>query len=282
MSIKLRKFDLSSIPDDATICFSARRRSGKSYLIRDLMYYKKDFPAGMVLSPTDKMTEYYTQFVPSVFVHYDYRSEMLSNLFLRQTLLMEKNKRRVARGQKPVDDRVFLIMDDCLASKGEWAKDPNIAEIFFNGRHRKIFYIFTMQFPLGLKPELRANFDYVFLLNEDFLSNQKRLYEHYAGMFPSFDVFRSVFTEVTDNFGVMVIDNKSRSKNLTDKVFWYRAVDPGPFMVGGQKLRSYQNKRFDPEWNRRSKPFDVTAYLKKKKGFDVEVELEDDNDEKKK
>ena len=274
MSIKLHKFDLASIPDDATICMCAKRRSGKSFLIRDLLHTKRNIPAGMVLAPTDRMTEFYTKFIPSIFVHYEYRSELLSNLFSRQQLITEKNKQRVLQHRKPIDKRAFLIMDDCLSSKGEWAKDPNIAEMFFNGRHHNIMFILSMQFPLGIKPELRGNFDYIFLLSEDFLCNQKRLYEHYAGMFPSFEVFRKVFTETTENFGCMVIDNKSHSKNIQDKVFWYRASEPGEFMVGSSKTQNYHKKYFDPEWGQRRKPFDVTEYLKKKRGVDFEVELE--------
>lgn len=274
-SIKLNKFDIGSIPDDATICLCAKRNSGKSWMIRDLMYHKRDFPAGMVLAPTDRMTEFYTKFIPSVFVHYDYKTELLTNLFLRQTYLSDKNKDREKSGKKEIDPRAFLIMDDCLSSKGEWAKDPNIAEIFYNGRHRKIMFLLSMQFPLGLKPELRGNFDYIFLLSEDFISNQKRLYEHYAGMFPSFEIFRKVFTEVTDNFGVMVINNKSRSKLIQDKVFWYKAVNPGSFMVGGRTFSNYHKRHFDPQWNKKKAPFDVCDYLKKKNRVIVDVELGD-------
>lgn len=268
MSIKLSKFDITSIPDDATICICAKRNSGKSWLIRDIMYRKKDFPAGMVLAPTDRMTEFYTSFIPSTFVHYEFRSELLTNLFLRQSVVSEKIK----EGRR-VDPRAFLIMDDCLSSKGTWAKDPNIAEIFYNGRHRNIMFLLTMQFPLGILPELRGNFDYIFLLREDIISNQKRLYDHYAGMFPSFEVFRRVFDEVTDDFGCMVINNLSRSKELQDKVYWYKAVDPGQFTVGGNSFRRYHNKHYDPDWRKKKAPFNVADYLKKKNGVTVDVEL---------
>ena len=84
-------------------------------------------------------------------------------------------------------------MDDCLGSKHAWAKDKPILEMFYNGRHFQITFILTMQFPLGIGPELRSNFDYVFLLADDFVSNQKRIYDHYAGMFPNFESFRRVF-----------------------------------------------------------------------------------------
>ena len=61
-----------------------------------------------------------------------------------------------------------------MSSKGSWIKDPNILELFFNGRHHHISFILTMQFSLGIPPEMRSNFDYIFLLAEDFISNRKR------------------------------------------------------------------------------------------------------------
>src|SRR5665647_150559 len=96
-------------------------------------------------------------------------------------------------------------MDDCLASKGSWMRDEKIKEIFMNGRHYKIMYILTMQFPLGIQPELRANFDYIFLLADDQQSNIKRMYDHYAGMFPTLDAFRQVFHQLTSNYGLSLI-----------------------------------------------------------------------------
>lgn len=272
--MKLKKFDLNTIADASTICFSAKRNSGKSFLIRDILHTKRHFPVGMVLAPTDKMTEFYTSFVPDVFVHYEYRSELLSNLFQRQSDMIEKNMERRAKGKKALDTRAFLVMDDCLSSKGDWGKDPHIAEIFFNGRHRHILFLFSMQFPLGLKPEFRSNFDFVFLLADDIMSNQKRLYDHYAGIFPSFEIFRKVFVEVTNNFGCLVINNQVRSNNILDKVFWFKASDPGPFMIGGPRLALYNKLHYDTQWKKRNKAFDVGQYLTMKNRCNVKVEME--------
>ena len=114
-----------------------------------------------------------------------------------QKLILKKSREKKMIG-KFIDPRAIVVMDDCLASKGTWAKDPLVSELLFNGRHRHITYILTMQYPLGITPELRSNFDYVFLLAEDVTSNLKRIYEHYAGMFPDFNSFRQVFRESSD------------------------------------------------------------------------------------
>ena len=64
-----------------------------------------------------------------------------------------------------------------------WIRDQNIRSLFMNGRHYKILFIITMQYALGVPPSLRTNIDYVFILRENYVSNRKRLYEHYVGMF---------------------------------------------------------------------------------------------------
>ena len=38
-------------------------------------------------------------------------------------------------------------------------------------------------------------------------------------MFPSFDVFNNVFTQITSDYGVMVINNRIHSTDITKKVF---------------------------------------------------------------
>ena len=78
--------------------------------------------------------------------------------------LFEDNEKRIKDGKKPKDDRLMLIMDDCMSSKGSWVKEEPILELFFNGRHHHISFILTMQYSLGIPPEMRSNFDYIFFL----------------------------------------------------------------------------------------------------------------------
>lgn len=61
--------------------------------------------------------------------------------------------------------------------------------VFMNGRHLNILTLITMQYALGVPPNLRTNIDYVFILRENIYANRKRIYEQYAGMFPTFDMF---------------------------------------------------------------------------------------------
>ena len=263
--LQLKKFPIHEMAEHCTIAMIAKRASGKSYLTREILYHKRDIPAVTVISKTEKLNKFYGEFCPDTYIYDKFDTEILTRIYERQSMMNEDNLNRKKEGKKLKDDRLMLIMDDCMSSKGDWLKDPQILELFFNGRHHHMSFILTMQFSLGIPPELRSNFDYIFLLAEDFTSNRKRLYEHYAGMFPTLAIFEQVFSEVTENFGCMVIDNRIHSTNIADKVFWYKAKEVPDFTVGCKTFKKFHKEHFDKEWNKKVHIFNPEEALAKKK-----------------
>jgi hypothetical protein len=264
-SVPLRQFDLDWMVDNPSICMIAKRGSGKSYVCRNILKHFRNIPGGVIISPTDKMSSFYGEFFPSMYIHYEYTTILIESILHRQQVMIKKQQDKAKLGKK-INPKAFLVMDDCLGSKGTWAKDQPIMEMFFNGRHYQMMYILTMQFPLGIQPELRCNFDYIFLLGEDFYSNQKRLYDHYAGMFPTFKAFRDVFVDVTDDFGCMVISNRGARKDFLDKVFWYKATTEQIDMIGSKQFNQFHEKNYNPDWNNfGSKKFKTIDYLNVKR-----------------
>jgi len=262
--LQLKKFPIHEMAEHCTIAMIAKRASGKSYLTKEILYHKRKVPT-VVISRTEKLNKFYGEFCPDSYIYDQFDTSILANIYERQSKLNKDNDVRKKEGKKLKDDRVMLIMDDCMSSKGDWLKDPQILELFFNGRHHHLSFILTMQFSLGIPPELRSNFDYIFLLAEDFPSNRKRLYEHYAGMFPNLAIFEQVFNDITDNFGVMVIDNRVHSKNITDKVYWYKAKEPPDFTIGNNKYIKYHKEHYDKEWNKKLPLFNLNEAISKKK-----------------
>ena len=256
--LQLNKFDLNQLVKDdkgeymnPRIAIIAKSGSGKSWVIRDIMYYIQDIPCGVVIAPTDKMTGFYNDFLPPSYIHHEYKEDIIPRLLQRQKAILEKNKNRVKQGKTPIDPRCFLIMDDCMSSKHLWLKDPNVLSIFNEGRHYQITFILAMQYSLGIQPELRSNFDYIFLLGEDFVNNRKKLYEHYAGMFPTRSLFDQVFTQVTDDYGVMAINNRLRTSKIRKKVFWYKAKKRENFTVGCNIYKNFHEYHFDSNYDKR-------------------------------
>ena len=264
-SLKIKRFDIKSMPDNVTIAMIAKRASGKSYLTREILFHKRSIPTTVAISKTEKLNKFYADFIPDLFIYDEYNNTILNRLYKRQALISEDNEKKVKEGKTTKDARAMLIMDDCMSSKGSWVKEQPISELFFNGRHHNLSFILTMQFPLGIPPEMRSNFDYIFLLADDFISNRKRLYDHYAGMFPDFNTFQQVFLELTENFGCMVINNRVHSKDITEKVFWYKAKDTPEFTMGSKNYKKFHSRNYDKNWNKKIDVYDPSMMLSKKK-----------------
>jgi hypothetical protein len=231
---------MASVKENTVIVIVAKRNSGKSFLVRDIMFHHQGIPLGMVISPTEHANRFYGDFVPDVFIHDEYDPELIANILKRQRMVMTQ----LNRGTK-LDPRAFLIMDDCMYDNKRWINDPNIRSIFTNGRHYSLMYILTMQYVLGITPQLRGQVDYVFLLREPSIANQKRIYQNFGGAFPSFEVFSQVFGQITQNYECMVVNNSARSNRLEDEVFWYKAAPRPTFRIGAPVYWSMRSDEYE-------------------------------------
>lgn len=83
--------------------------------------------------------------------------------------------------------------------------------------------LITMQAPLFVPSIISDNIDYTFIFRENNVNQRKILYEKYASIFPSFQLFCEVLDHYTENHTCVVIDNTSQSNKLEDRVFWYKA-----------------------------------------------------------
>tara|TARA_Y100000590_G_scaffold469163_2_gene655251 strand:+ start:751 stop:1545 length:795 start_codon:yes stop_codon:yes gene_type:complete len=239
MEIQLKKFDMKQITANKSVVLIGKRDTGKSFLTKDILYHHQNLPAGSVISGTEAANEFYSNMVPPIFIHEEYQPIIIENLLKRQKqLLIEKKEKG-----NSIDPRAFLILDDCLYDNS-WIKDTNVRSLFMNGRHYHILFILTMQYALGIPPNLRTNIDYVFILRENYVSNRKRLYEHYAGMFPTFEMFCQVMDQCTENYECVVINNNAKSNQLVDQVFWYKADSHENFKIGAKAFWDYSEKNY--------------------------------------
>ena len=244
------------------IVLIGRRDTGKSFLVRDLLYYHQQIPIGTVISGTEEGNGFYSKHVPKLFIHDEYNTAIIENIMKRQrSVLKQVNKEIEAYKRSSIDPRTFVILDDCLYD-ASWTKDKMMRLLFMNGRHWKVMLVITMQYPLGIPPNLRTNIDYVFILREPYIANRKRIYENYAGMFPTFESFCQVMDQCTENFECLVINNNSKSNKLTDQIFWYKASPHGDFRLGSKEFWEIsqnigsddEDEAYDPNSSRKKGP----------------------------
>jgi hypothetical protein len=242
MNLELKKFDMKSIsfkPNETkgpVIVLIGRRDTGKSFLVRDLLYYHQDIPIGTVISGTEEGNGFYGKLVPKLFIHNEYNTAIIENILKRQRGVLKQIKKEMEQfNRSTIDPRTFVILDDCLYDN-TWARDKMMRLLFMNGRHWKVMLLITMQYPLGIPPTLRTNIDYVFILREPYIANRKRIYENYAGMFPTLESFCQVMDQCTENFECLVINNNAKSNKLQDQVFWYKADAHNDFRLGSKEF----------------------------------------------
>jgi hypothetical protein len=242
MNLELKKFNMKDIsfkPNEnkgPVVVLIGRRDTGKSYLVRDLLYYHQDIPIGTVISGTEAGNGFFSSHVPKLFIHDEYNTGIIENILKRQKMVLKQiKKEKEANGRTTIDPRAFIILDDCLYD-ASWSKDKVMRLLFMNGRHWKIMLIITMQYPLGVPPNLRTNIDYVFILREPYIKNRKIIHENYAGMFPTFESFCQVMDQCTENYECLVINNNSKSNKLQDQIFWYKATSHGDFKLGAKQF----------------------------------------------
>jgi hypothetical protein len=265
MTLELRKFNMKDIsfrPNEnkgPVVVLIGRRDTGKSYLVRDLLFYQQDIPIGTVISGTEAGNSFYGEHVPKLFIHEEYSSGIIENILKRQRQCMKQVHQEIQMYKKSnIDPRAFCILDDCLYDNS-WTKDKLMRLLFMNGRHWKIMLIITMQYPLGIPPNLRTNIDYVFILREPYINNRKRIYENYAGMFPTFEAFSQVMDQCTENYECLVINNNSKSNKLTDQIFWYKAESHPTFKLGSKEFWELSKNMPD---NDEDAPYDPKALKK--------------------
>jgi hypothetical protein len=233
-TVQLKKFDMKSITfkaDEAegeakgpVIVLLGKRDTGKSFLISDIMYYFQTIPIGTVISGTEMGNRFYEKLVPKIFIHHEYSNGIIQNVLIRQKQIVNKRNEQMSKynGKTNIDARAFVIMDDCLYDD-KWAREKLMRLMFMNGRHWKLLLIISLQYPLGVPPILRTNIDYVFILRENIRGIREKIWRNYASMFHTLDSFCEVMDQTTQNYECLVIHNGSKSNNLSDQVYWYKA-----------------------------------------------------------
>ena len=280
MNIQIKKFDPKNI-DPCRICiFLAKRGSGKSSLIKDILYHQRKVPMGIVMSGTEESNEAYQEFIPDSFIYGEYKPEVVEKIITHQQSVIKKLTKIQKEDFKTPDNSVFMVMDDCMFDT-KWTREKEMRCVFMNGRHYRILFLLTMQYCMDLPPALRTNIDYIFVLKENILQNREKIYKNFFGIFPTFDSFNEVLTQCTENYNCLVLDNTSCSNKIEDCVFWYKAKLNRKFRMGSPALWEHHKRNYNkdhdtppeqPEIKKKANAVpvrvvktDATGKLKKKK-----------------
>jgi len=172
--------------------------TGKTHIIRELhKYNKKQTFASVVISPHEKTYKFYNNFIETNYIYEEfYNSSILDRIFERQKLLINNNNYKTE-----------VIFDCCFSSRCNWLNNDDIKYLFNNKNNHKLTVVMSFRIPHRFPNEIRNKFDYVFILNECFISTKKILYELYGSqIFNTYEEFNKIMNYDMNIFDCLILD----------------------------------------------------------------------------
>ena len=222
--IQLDTFDLNNMPPYKMILLVAKRHSGKSTLIENLMYRFRDAPICMGFSATEKYNHFYSKHVDPRLIHEDYDPDVIENIKSRQEKILDYNAKKAS--DAPIcDPHMLVIFDDMMADAGKMFKDAGMKFMIFNGRHIKLTTILATQYIMLIPTNCRSNLDYIVLFQETNVTVQRKIYALFGeNLFSTFNEFKATMDFYTQDYGCLIIDNTTKTNDLRKQLYYFKAV----------------------------------------------------------
>ena len=228
----LQEWDTENIKLDSTIIAIGKRRTGKSWCLRNIMFEMKNkIPAGIVISQTDELNKFWREYIPKEYIYNKYDPSILDHVFARQKAILNNTQKTKAEIEKEAP--FFILLDDVISDQ-RLKYDENLLELFVSGRHYKLFVLITTQYAKGISPTLRGNTDYVLVCKTLQGRQRESLWEDF-GDFMTKDGFFTLLDEFTENNEVIVFDTSENTSDPLEMLRWWKAQDPGAFHMGSKE-----------------------------------------------
>ena len=211
-NLLLTKFTPRSIKPNRIITVIGKRGSGKTVLLRDLMYQLRDrFDLVLALTGTEASADAFRQYIPECFIFDVEIKKIAKAVEIAKVLRKHGNTREI-----------LIIMDDFMDKKSILDADV-FRDIGYNGRNFNFTLIISLQYCMEMKPFLRSQIDYCFVFFEPNRSNRKKLWEYFFGIFDDFDSFTHTLSKCTRNFECMVLDTTQNTGDVQDQLHYYKS-----------------------------------------------------------
>jgi len=247
--LRIRELDITTLHPQSSSDASSGRYiaigrpgSGKSSVIMSLIYAKRHIiPVAQIFSGTEDSNHFYSRRFPEAFLFGQLSEDAVGSFVRRQKLAMQ---------YLPECPWALQLIDDCTDDP-KVLRRPLFQNIYKNGRHFKMLHILTLQYALDLLPSIRSSIDGTFIMREPTARNRKILYENYASIIPTFQMFNDIMDQLTTDYTAVFINNRTQSNNVEDCVFYYRAdlsAIPADWKFGCDEYWNFHSDRFDPSY----------------------------------
>ena len=135
-TIQLRQFPLETMVGDAVVVLVGKRRSGKSWLMRQVLHMlsERQVPYGKIYSGTEHCNPFFRKFFPALYIDNKFTDDDLAELIESQRRKVRKNaKKHNIDDGRCLENTCVLVLDDMLSEESIWRKSKHFKKIFIEG-----------------------------------------------------------------------------------------------------------------------------------------------------
>ena len=218
---KLKEFEPWDMKINYACCLIAKRGSGKSTLMKDILFCQKErYDTVYIFSDTNQYENEYPC-IPKKF-----RIQGYNEVILDKIIKFQINNKKLNKEDKTIPINHALVILDDITKKDLFNSAPFI-KLANQGRHMNISFVVAVQRLVMMEPSLRVCMDYVFTL---FISNNsekdvviKEYYDISTDTKNSLDRAYKIFHKYIDGYKCLVKDDTKKTYIENNTLFYYEA-----------------------------------------------------------
>jgi len=213
-----------------SILISAVRRSGKSFLTREMLYElaKIQKPDLVVLMGHTAFFNTDFEYVSSFYKYDSFREDVLKSMIEQQekTMLQHKKKKEEQKNYNKEPPKLCFIFDDIVDDSSLFYNNT-LAKLFILGRHLNIMVVFLTQYLKCLPPRVRSNSDILISFRQPDKFVKKYLMDAFMSLDQDSDskvkrYFDSCFDEEYKAM-IICVYKIQKAKKLNEYILTYKA-----------------------------------------------------------
>lgn len=236
-----QRFDPSTIRHDATVVLFGKRRTGKSYALRELLWYKKDvYPYYLIFTGT-KINGFWQKYFPERFIHDGFLPELLGRFMDMQAKLVEDlmsdpanldENGELDADRCEVNPWKCLVLDDVISEDKAVKYSKLLEQLFTKGRHYRIAIYLCSQYAKGVNTVMRGNVDYLITFRQKQLLQMESIAKDFLTDGMDIKQAYALLRKYAHGHQAVVIDVANIAGDPSETIFLWEAKDPGKFILG--------------------------------------------------
>ena len=146
---KVYPFMLDQIGPDFTMAFFGKRREGKSFAMRWMLYHLRHKIPRIYVFTNTRLNGFWQEFVPEDKIFDGYSAGVMNQIKQNQIKIVTWMMKHPDEGKK-INPYVVVVLEDCMSQ--DLHHMEQLTDLFFNGRHLKILLMISLQYARGIPP----------------------------------------------------------------------------------------------------------------------------------